>query len=83
MADLKLARLPDRTPIKLTISVLPELHQRSTIMRPPMLTLTEVRSRSLSWSRRCCRRSSKAIVSSLEPGRGLGDPIIRLWPDVG
>jgi len=28
MADLKLARLPDRTPIKLTISVLPELHQR-------------------------------------------------------
>ena len=28
MADLKLARLPDRTPIKLTISILPELHQR-------------------------------------------------------
>lgn len=28
MADLKLARLPDRTPIKLTISVLPDLHQR-------------------------------------------------------
>ncbi|HEX4693646.1 DUF2274 domain-containing protein [Sphingomonas sp.] len=28
MADIKLARLPDRTPIKLTISVLPELHQR-------------------------------------------------------
>ncbi|MBO9623931.1 MAG: DUF2274 domain-containing protein [Sphingomonas sp.] len=27
MADLKLARLPDRTPVKLTISVLPELHQ--------------------------------------------------------
>lgn len=26
--DLKLARLPDRTPIKLTISVLPDLHQR-------------------------------------------------------
>jgi hypothetical protein len=28
MVDLKLARLPDRTPVKLTISVLPDLHQR-------------------------------------------------------
>jgi len=28
MGDLKLARLPDRTPIKLTISLLPDLHQR-------------------------------------------------------
>lgn len=28
MADLKLARLPDRTPIKLTVNVLPELHAR-------------------------------------------------------
>ena len=28
MTALKLARLPDRTPVKLTISVLPELHQR-------------------------------------------------------
>ena len=28
MPDLKLARLPDRTPIKLTISILPELHAR-------------------------------------------------------
>ena len=28
MADLKLGRLPDRTPVKLTISVLPDLHQR-------------------------------------------------------
>lgn len=28
MADLKLARLPDRTPVKLAISVLPDLHQR-------------------------------------------------------
>ncbi len=27
MADLKLARLPDRTPVKLTVSVLPDLHQ--------------------------------------------------------
>ncbi|MEP7007329.1 MAG: DUF2274 domain-containing protein [Sphingomonas bacterium] len=27
MVELKLARLPDRTPIKLTIAVLPELHQ--------------------------------------------------------
>jgi hypothetical protein len=27
MADLKLPRLPDRTPVKLTVSVLPELHQ--------------------------------------------------------
>jgi len=27
MADLKLARLPDRTPIKLTITVGAELHQ--------------------------------------------------------
>lgn len=27
MADLKLARLPDRTPIKLAITVLPDLHQ--------------------------------------------------------
>lgn len=26
MADLKLARLPDRAPIKLTISVMPGLH---------------------------------------------------------
>ena len=27
MADLKLSQLPDRTPIKLSISVLPDLHQ--------------------------------------------------------
>ena len=27
MAELKLGKLPDRTPVKLTISVLPELHQ--------------------------------------------------------
>lgn len=27
MADLKLARIPDRTPVKLTIAVLPDLHQ--------------------------------------------------------
>lgn len=27
MADLKLGQLPDRTPIKLSISVLPDLHQ--------------------------------------------------------
>ncbi|NKJ44834.1 DUF2274 domain-containing protein [Novosphingobium sp. SG720] len=26
MADLKLPRLPDRTPVKLTISVTPDLH---------------------------------------------------------
>lgn len=26
MVDLKLARIPDRTPVKLTITVLPELH---------------------------------------------------------
>jgi hypothetical protein len=28
MPDIKLAKLPDRTPIKLTVAVLPELHQR-------------------------------------------------------
>lgn len=28
MAQLKLARLPDRTPIKISIAILPELHQR-------------------------------------------------------
>lgn len=27
MPDIKLARLPDRTPVKLTISMMPELHQ--------------------------------------------------------
>lgn len=27
MPDLKLARLPDRTPVRLTISVAPDLHQ--------------------------------------------------------
>lgn len=27
MVDLKLARLPDRTPVKLSITVLPDLHQ--------------------------------------------------------
>ena len=27
MADLKLPRIPDRTPVKCTISVLPQLHQ--------------------------------------------------------
>lgn len=27
MTDLKLARLPDRTPVKLTISVTPDLHR--------------------------------------------------------
>lgn len=28
MADLRLGRLPVRTPVKLTISILPDLHQR-------------------------------------------------------
>ena len=27
MVDLKLPRIPDRTPVKLTISILPDLHQ--------------------------------------------------------
>jgi len=27
MVDLKLAKLPDRTPIKLSIAVMPDLHQ--------------------------------------------------------
>lgn len=27
MVDLKLARIPDRTPVKITITVLPDLHQ--------------------------------------------------------
>ena len=27
MADLKLGKLPDRTPVKLTVSVAPELHR--------------------------------------------------------
>jgi hypothetical protein len=27
MADLKLAKLPDRTPVKVTISISPDLHQ--------------------------------------------------------
>ncbi|MBO9580138.1 MAG: DUF2274 domain-containing protein [Sphingobium sp.] len=30
MADIKLPRLPDRTPVKLAISVMPELHQALT-----------------------------------------------------
>jgi hypothetical protein len=30
MADLKLPALPDRTPIKLSIAVLPDLHQALT-----------------------------------------------------
>lgn len=28
MSELKLAKLPDRTPVKLTIAVLPDLHAR-------------------------------------------------------
>ncbi len=28
MADLKLPKLPDRAPVKLTITVLPDLHRR-------------------------------------------------------
>ena len=28
MTGIRLAKLPDRTPVKLTISVMPELHQR-------------------------------------------------------
>jgi hypothetical protein len=27
MADLKLAKLPDRTPVKVTINIAPDLHQ--------------------------------------------------------
>jgi hypothetical protein len=30
MPDLKLARLPDRTPVKLTLALMPELHDRLT-----------------------------------------------------
>lgn len=28
MVDLKLGKLPDRTPVKLTISIMPDLHRR-------------------------------------------------------
>lgn len=28
MPDLKLGRLPDRTPVKISLTILPELHQR-------------------------------------------------------
>jgi len=28
MSELKLARLPDRNPVKLTISIMPDLHER-------------------------------------------------------
>jgi len=28
MAELKLGKLPDRTPVKLTITITPDLHQR-------------------------------------------------------
>ena len=31
MADLKLAKLPDRTPIKLGISILPELNEGNNV----------------------------------------------------
>lgn len=27
MAELKLARIPDRTPVKLTMTIMPDLHQ--------------------------------------------------------
>ena len=30
MPDLKLPKLPDRTPLKLSLTILPELHQRLT-----------------------------------------------------
>lgn len=30
MAELKLGKLPDRTPVKLTISVMPDLHEALT-----------------------------------------------------
>jgi hypothetical protein len=30
MTDIKLPRLPDRTPVKLSISVMPDLHQALT-----------------------------------------------------
>ena len=30
MADIKLAKLPDRTPVKLTLSISPELHRTLT-----------------------------------------------------
>jgi hypothetical protein len=30
MAELKLAKLPDRTPVKLTISLMPDLHEALT-----------------------------------------------------
>lgn len=30
MADIKLPQLPDRTPVKLTISVMPDLHRALT-----------------------------------------------------
>jgi len=28
MSELKLARLPDRTPVKVTLSIMPDLHER-------------------------------------------------------
>lgn len=33
MAEIRLAQLPDRTPVKLTISITPELHQALTDYR--------------------------------------------------
>ena len=31
MSDLKLARLPDRNPVKVTIAIMPDLHQALTV----------------------------------------------------
>lgn len=36
MSDLKLAKLPDRTPVKLTIAVLPDLHARPEAYGRPL-----------------------------------------------
>jgi len=62
MPELKLARLPDRTPVKLTISVLPDLHQRLGDYAALYASSTAARNRCPNLSRRCCPLSSIATV---------------------
>lgn len=65
MADLLLAKLPDRTPVKITLAVTPDLHQALANCAEPYRETTASRDRFRSSFRRCWRASWQATRRSL------------------
>ena len=66
MAELKLEKLPDRTPVKLTITITPTLHAKLARYADAYEALTAIESRSQISFRSCLIAFSQAIVPSAD-----------------